>query len=721
MSVSRQTAISTSLFLAFFVAFAQGVETVDPALAAGAAAGSVHWDHAGWGGGGWFWCAAFDPADPDALWLGGDVAGLYKSVDGGRSWTLSNRGLHNYAVYSLAIAPGDARTLYALTTDGMARSTDGGAHWTPLASSRGTSGALSAKRPATVRAIAVDPRDARVVYAGAGTGVLRKSLDGGDTWAELAYLGARPEEGPRSGAIATVHLAPANPDLVFAAHSQRGLFRSPDGGATWSRCDIPGGALSIAGGTDAAPASFMAACGTNGVWTSGDGGATWRGVSREAFPSGFSARDVGVDPRDGRTLHLVGRRGGDGFYFVSRDGGETWAETSRYERDAVANPTLPEEPAGRAKSGRLWGCSAIAISPADPDRVFIAANWNNVVSVDGGRTWRESSRGADISCIHDLRFLDGAVYAVAMDEGLFRSRDRGATWENLAPRRWAAGLSGHQWRVLPQRLADGTTRIVSTVSPWRHDREFPNGVLVFPDADRSHAFVRGEGLPGTLPRKDTVWGEGYARALAADCRDQDTLYLGIDGDDGGGVFRSTDGGLHWAPLPSQPASRRMFYGLAVDPADPRRLYWGTGGDRSGIYVSPDAGESWRKTGVSDWIYNIEPAPSGAFVLAGGKRLWRSDNRGDSWRAIGYFGGASVVGIAVDPADERRIWVSVVPWGTKAEGGGVHETRDGGATWRDITGDLPYVRPLILRYDSARRELWAAGVGVFVHLVDSSGN
>jgi hypothetical protein len=70
-----------------------------------------------------------------------------------------------------------------------------------------------------------------------------------------------------------------------------------------------------------------------------------------------------------------------------------------------------------------------------------------------------------------------------------------------------------------------------------------------------------------------------------------------------------------------------------------------------------------------------------------------------------------VGLEVDPRDENTLWISRVTWGAQAAGG-VYKTSDGGATWQEITGDLPYCKPTILRFQPATRELWAGGVGLF---------
>ncbi len=698
-------------------------------------AAEVHWENCGWGGGGWFWSAVWDPADPDVAYMGGDVLGIYKSTDGGKSWTFVNRGLQNYAVYALAVAKSDPRVLYCMTVDGMARSDDAGARWTPLAATRKSGIDLSAKRSATIRGIAVSPDDSRTVYAGGGSGRLYKSSDAGETWTELDYLSAKPAGKPEGPApaerspVSAVAVSDSDSSLVFAAVSKNGLFRSADAGATWT-CVVsaPAGAAHIAGGFSPAPGTFYAAAGKNGVWMSDDAGLTWKRLlpldGKNAGAEGsdpappwsekHSVRELAVNPRDPKVVHAIvdiGNR--NSACLVTRDGGATWSQTRRYVHDRDANPTLPEEPSGRPKNGALYGASGLAVSPADPNRLLVAADWNCVRSEDAGATWIETAKGLDITCFHDLRFLGGSVFAVAMDEGLFRSDDNGATWHNLAPRRWKPGLSGHQWRVLPQPLPDGRVRILTTLSAWRHDREYPNQVLVTEDDGKTLAFATG--LPDYIPHANTMWGDGYARAMAADPKNPDIVYLGIDGDpdgknEGGGVFRSENGGQTFERVSAQPASRRMFYGLAVDPLDSSRLYWGACGENSGVYVSPDSGNSWRKTSVSDWVFNVETAPSG-MVLAGGKQLWISRDHGNTWKKATDLENITVVGIAVDPEDERRIWISAVVWGTSA-GGGVYESTDGGESWTEITGDIPYTRPLILRYNSATRELWAAGVGAF---------
>ena len=841
----------------------------------------VHWTWCGWGGGGWFWSSAADPVDANVFYMGGDVNGIWKTTDGGKSWFFVNDGLQNYGVYSLAVAPSAAKTVYALTQDGVAASFDGAKTWKPCRDTRNAALKVSAHRGGSVKAVAVDPRAPKTVYAGGANGRAVKSTDGGESWTVLDYLSARKEEEgevakPVSGAgygrlnvaanandwgnyiriqklvdqngadwsacdkvgvkvflpgdapagmaativvqsgswtwkegpmkslepgkwttveyplsvytdpkkVQLVHFvvrtngkgykgeigldefvvtgagqrivlgewngaetegwkvspdantksvtksilpskAPkvpaagdpirclavsgANPKLVFLCQQKFGLFRSLDAGATWTHLkDAPAGATVVCWAGPSATKTWYGAFGKSGVFVSTDDGATWRNLNAP-LDGGMGARDVVVNPKDPNVAHVIVGQGFGGFIATTRDGGATWAKTKEMKPDRVYNPTLPDQ-----KTVGMSGLENISLSPANPDRIHMAGNWDPCMSWDGAKTWFESVRGADITCFHDIQHLGADTYGAAMDEGSFVTKNAGETWQALAPRKWTPGLSGHHWRILPQKLKDGRTRVISTVSPWAHGHDFNVKVIVSEDGGKT--FEEAKGLPDYRTHANTMWGEGHGRAISADPTNPDIIYLGIDGDPekgnaGGGIFKSTDGGHNWTQLANQPGSRRMMYGIKVDPTNPKRIVWGACGSTAGVYVSEDAGESWKKTpNLGDWIFNVEVSAKGT-VYAGGNQLYRSDDHGKSFRTVTNFKGVTVIGIACDPADEKRMWISASTWdGNRA--GGIYETIDGGKTWTDITGDNPYPKPLIVRYNATTRELWAAGPGAF---------
>jgi photosystem II stability/assembly factor-like uncharacterized protein len=649
--------------------------------------------------------------------MGGDVAGVYKTEDHGEHWRFVNNGLGDYAVFTLAADSLHPDTLYAATPSGLSKSTDAGEHWTVLGETRTQK--IAADKGKSVHSVfALGDR----VWAGTPDGRIAQSADGGQTWRivhtlqgegacvfSMAGSGAGSSSGNAAGnaPAAAAGNAAASRAVLLAATGQ-GILRSEDGGATWSVVSAtPAHAVALS--ADGAVA--FAALGKAGVARSGDGGRTWAAAGT-GIAADCETWDVALDPANPARAYCIGSAGWNGDAYYSEDGGASWTRSRSVVRDIAAGPTLPDDPVDSATGGApLSDPRNLAVNPRAGNELFIAANWRPVQSGDGGRTLRERDRGADISCVQDLCFAAGKTYAVAMDEGAMVSADDGATWTQLWPRKYSKAVSGHQWRI---HVWDGGNRILASCSPWD---EPLNGVLVSGDAGKTFDFVRA-GLPTYLPKADTMWGRAYPRALAADPSTSGTFYLGMDGDPGadgpgGGLFKSTDGGRTWQQLAAQPGSRRMFFGLAVDPTEPRRLYWGASGTQGGLWRSDDAGGSWRRVFTNEtWVFNVVVGPSG-MVLCPGGNLWRSRDHGDTWEKLTDrgAGGGTIVGLAVDPRDENRIWYADTTWGSGAEGG-IFETRDGGKTWDDITGDIGYRKPLVLRYNADTKDLWAAGAGIF---------
>jgi photosystem II stability/assembly factor-like uncharacterized protein len=834
------------------------------------------WEWAGWGGGGFFHSAVFHPSKDGVLYMGGDVCGVYKSVDHGRTWRLSNKGLADYGVYSLAVDRTAPDTVYASTEGGLCKSTDGGEHWRLLPNTGKKDLRITGERGRCTRALAVDPSDGKTLYAASPAGKVFKSGDGGDTW-KVAYEkggeqdsaetlrvqfgkvdqswcggiwtalafpadakpadcvgfgfsfkgeGPLPKEcflslktgagvpyrsrdlrelfkqaqwgdvvlaakdftldpgyamknpdqaqaysgtpdwaavtrmdfacvgplmndapvgrftkfffafkgpqaqrvvkefstskalqsygnlrigAPQGGNIFSVTVAQTEPSLVLAATEDSGIVLSRDAGKTWREAATPKKASSVAvapGDANVIYATFF----KDGVWKSTDKGQTWKAIS-QALPKNLSSIEVAVSPANPQDVYLIATADWNGRFYYSNNGGETWTDSSQLAPDALANPTLANE---HGKTTALSAPKNLTLNPLNPKELYIAANWRPCHSEDGGRTWAERVRGADISCIYDLRFHKGRTYASAMDEGVLVSEDNGAQWRALWPLKYDTEIAGHHWRLA---ISDnnGVDRIVSTCSPW--DSKGPNRVVASADGGKTFKWVT-DGLPATNPHANTMWGTGAPRGLASDPKDPLTLYLGIDGDpsdgkEGGGLFKSTDGGATWARLPAQPGSRRVFFGLAVDPTDSKRLYWAACAEGGGLYRSEDGGASWQHVFKNEtWPFNVHVAADGT-VYCPGNNLWRSADHGKTWKQLTKFPFSErvIVAVETDPADAKRLWFAATTWGNRAEGG-VYETRDGGVTWQEVTADLPYCKPLLLRYNPGTRELWAAGVCLF---------
>lgn len=178
-------------------------------------------------------CLAVDPGHPERIYVGTEDQGVWRTADGGRSWTPAGKGIAWAEVTAVAVAPGESGrpgTVYAGTEpSAVFRSTDGGDTWTEL---KGLTGLPSAStwsfppRPEThhVRWIGVDPHDRRRVYVAIEAGALIRSLDGGDTWLDRA------PDGPYD--THTLALHPRARGRLYSAAGD-GYYESRDEGRSW--------------------------------------------------------------------------------------------------------------------------------------------------------------------------------------------------------------------------------------------------------------------------------------------------------------------------------------------------------------------------------------------------------------------------------------------------------------------------------------------------------
>ena len=194
----------------------------------------------------------FDGADA-SVFYGRDADTIYKSTDGGRSWTEMpaelERGGSINGLFGLAAVPGASGTLFASTYAGLFKTTDGAKSWTK------SGGGIPYSR---VQCIAVDPAS-KAIYAGTeGEGVF-KSRDGGATWTAAGKLGR-----------VSVQFLRIDPDgsTIDAAVWKKGVFRSTDGGVTWARIggEPPHPDVLTLAADPSSPGRLLVATGGGSVW-----------------------------------------------------------------------------------------------------------------------------------------------------------------------------------------------------------------------------------------------------------------------------------------------------------------------------------------------------------------------------------------------------------------------------------------------------------------------
>jgi photosystem II stability/assembly factor-like uncharacterized protein len=586
-------------------------------------------------------CLTIDPRNPDTLWCGTqNRRGIFKSTDGGRTWTEKVKGVEETTGISFrgfTIDPGDSRIVYAAaeissfawTPDGKQRigrefdltkgvvykTTDGGEQWRAIW--RGDN---------LARYVWIDPQNANTVYvstgifdreaaSGDGVGIL-KSSDGGKTWRALAA-----KNGLANLYVGSLFMHPQEPTTLLAGtgngalRTQAGVYRTTDGGETWTQVLRTGNPVSSVEFALGDPR--IAYAGTpSAIYRSEDGGLSWSQVTQGDIygPPGIRAGwpiDFQVDPRNADRIFVNNYGGGN---FVSEDGGRTWAVASHgytgaQLRDIAVVPNDSRRvyvigrtgPFRSTNGGDTWeGLNydpatfaewcAVEIDPSNSERVLISDEHQGVLllSSDGGDTWRmvfrhPGANASDFRQRHGFKAIafspshPAIVYAGMrresrnIDEGLadpsfgvYKSADGGLTWHEA-----------NDTQIANQNIN------VLVVDPGNSD-------VVYAGTVRKGVLKTLNGGASWQPMNHGLQVLDI-RALAVDPHDPQVVYAGAES---GGICKSVDGGTSWAAASNGMDPQAAIRSIAVDPTNSQTIY--TADLRAGVYCSSDGGSTWTK-------------------------------------------------------------------------------------------------------------------------------
>ena len=591
---------------------------------------------------------AVDPADSHKLYaaIGGRSASLYISADWGRTWKSEvNLPQGGGQIYIDPHSPKDKRDIYVVSQDRVSARLNG--HWVHHDAARGVrgfrdvSGGFTA--PGKLRIYAITESDLLISPDG-GASWQRSALPGSN--ARLQVVGASLLHGDNA------YLSYSN--LTTGTGRYFGIARTSDGGKSWQLTTAETGSKAAPNLQDAwITARFGPGWGSNpeGLGVSPadpniayagdsgrmlrtlDGGKTWKAVYSRRVDGGWTSTGLDVttnygihfDPFDARRLFITYT---DIGLFRSEDGGKNWVSSTQGVPHAWVNTTywVAFDPQVR---GRMWGAMSYTHDLPRPKmwRDQQPSNFNGGVclSLDGGKTWQVSSDGMPRTpATHILLDTKSPVnarvlYVTGFGKGVFKSVDGGKSWR----------LMNHGIRQ-------------SEPFAWRFAGD-PGGALYVIIARRS-----------------------------------DDGSIGNAGD--GALYRSTDRAESWTAV-KLPEGVNGPNGLAVDPADPKRLYlaaWrrSTSDDTAGggIYLSTDAGATWRSVLSKDQhVYDVTidaRRPSVLYAAGFEASAWRSTDRGETWQRIRGYNFKWGHRVIPDPLDAKQIYIATYGgsvWHGPAEG------------------------------------------------------
>lgn len=611
------------------------------------------------------------PNEPATFLIGAVNGGVWKTTDAGQTWHPIFDDEPTGSIGAIAIAPSDPNIIYVGSGeglerpdlsygDGMYKSVDGGKTWVHL----------GLRDTQQIPQVVVDPHDPNRVFVAAlghpygpneERGIFR-STDGGKTFKKVLYKDAN------TGG-SDVEIDPNHPNIVWA-----GLWQTRQG--PWEN-----------GAWDGSQ---------GGLFKSTDGGDTWTQVKGGGLPDGITQVDITIAPSDSTRIYATVATGRPVGIYRSEDGGKTWVKTTEDPRPAarIGGGDLPVPKVDPTNPNVLYTCSTVV--------------WK---SSDGGKTWfglRGAPGGDDYQNIW-INPKNPEILLLTSDQGAIVSQNGGRSWSLWYNQPTAQMFHATVDNAFPYRVCGGQQDSGSACVSSRGD----DGTITFHDWHPVGIEEYGYAAPDPLD-PDLVFGGKVTRynrrngqiayvepqpikeyrtvrtaPLIFSSADPHVLFFGANT-----VWKTTDGGQSWSEISE----------------DLTRKTWTVPGNVAPYTDTPTAKPTQR--GV---VYALAPSPLDVNVLWAGTDdglIWRTGDGGKSWSNVTPPALKPWWKVSIMDAghfDKQTTYAAINTMRLDDMRPHLFRTHDGGKTWTEIDHGLPDGAPTdVIREDTQRKGLLFAG-------------
>ena len=634
---------------------------------------------------------AFDPFDPNIIWIGSPGGGLWKTIDGGNSWTTNTDNLPVMGVSSIIIHPTNNQIMYIATGDG----------------------------------------DGADTYS---IGVL-KSTDGGNTW-NTTGLSYGVDQSKR---INKLIMNPNFPDSLVAA-TNNGIVISPDGGTTWNST-LTGRMRDVEfkpNNPSVIYAALDASSGASKIYRTINGGIGW-GILGGGLPTGGLDRILlGVTQDNPDAVYALIAKSDAGFYgfYKSVNSGDTWSTQFDCPDPNTGCNILGRKTDGTSEGGQSWYDMSLAISPTDENIIYAGgiALWE---SSDGGQNWNiEASSGSGSYAYmhvdqHALEYnpINNALYA-GNDGGIYKYVDFLNDWVDISDgleisQFYRLGLSKSHSDILVAGAQDNGTERLSDANGWDAIRG-SDGMECIIDPyvpDIIYSSSQYGGLKITYDAganwadfKPVSYDGAWVTPYKMHPLNNNMVVAGYDE-----IYQTTTGGAFWDSISNNQIGAIRIIALA--PSDQNVIYAST---YTTLYVTFNAGINWTRidnalpNSISDVTVSADN-PNWVWVTCSnytaGNKVYESTDGGSTWSNIS---GSNLPNLPINCIVFQDLTNDDLYIGTDV---GVYHKDNSMSDWQPFMTGLPNVQvdELEIHYGAGKIRAATYGRGIWESILHSQPN